>query len=335
MLWERFFRGPLMELHLDDGSEDARGGGGRRTAKSTDAADDKAGGEPDGGDPDDDDDRVYDGIGERPTKGADKGGDKGGGKGKGKASEEESEIDRLRRENRELRESERHWAERAARVAEGEDDPESDDEPEPKDPVETDEEPAKLIEDVTKHGAKALAKRGFLTVAQAKKLFTEVAHEVASKTVAQSERRMGIDAQMFGEYPDLRDKDSALFKKTSVIFQDLVKTSADPRAAAHSPALLRAAARAAKAELKAESGGSRPRRDADDGDDYVDDAELGRRARVRAQQGERGGSMGGDDDFADVGPGTRSIMEAMGLSKEQQARAAKRIGANRRERRAG
>lgn len=198
----------------------------------------------------------------------------------------------------ELEQSERYWSERARAGEKPEAEP--DDEPPPED----DEPPAddttdQFIEDLSKKGLEALVKRGVLTKKAAIEIIQREARKVAREVVGVETKKLATDAELIRQFPDLEDRESALFKRTGELFREDVKGDPTLR---DSPRALILAARTAKAELALESKGG--------GDDS-------RAARIRAQAGDRSGSRGFDEDQDTMGPAAREIAERMGVSEKQ------------------
>ena len=239
------------------------------------------------------------------------------------------EFEALRRERDEARESERFWAtqarrggQEAAEVAE-----------EPEEAIETadlvpavtgnsevDEaifgDPDKWAEAVSK-GPKAIdafiRKAGYVTGTEA----AEIARKVAARTVEVERQKMGTDAAIIRDFPDLANKNSEHFKQTSVELKKLV--ALDPKAA-RTPSTLYAAAEIAKAKMDAKSGGGGRGRQHDDYEidryDRYDPEEEDRRLRAAAQDGTRGRTRDLEDDMDGMGPEAREMCRQMGIDEK-------------------
>lgn len=269
--------------------------------------------------------------GDQPEGSGDKGaGDKGDGSSKGKGKDQD-EVRQLRREleaergrRRELEESERHWAEVARRgQQQPEPDGEDEDEEEEQDPDLSDDSPEKLADEFTTQGLSALVKRGVLTKKEAREIIRREAAKIAREVVGAERQKMTADAKILNDFPELKDKGSDLWKRTSERLKEAV--ALDGPQAAKSAATLYACARAAKAELAAEARQKRQRDPDLDDDDFADrededvEDERDRRRRVREQSGDRsrGGRGGFDDDSGTLGPDAREMIRAMGITEEQ------------------
>lgn len=257
--------------------------------------------------------------------------DKGKGGSRGKEKDEtvtltKRELESLRRERDELRTSERAWAERAMAAggkpaAAEEEEEEEDDEPGP----DENEDPDKLVNDIASKGIKALVSRGFMTKKDAKAIIEKVALKAARQVVGQASRAKSTEDTVFGEFPELKDNKSELFKLTSIEMQRLTKI--DPNAA-NSAVALYSAASLAKAKLgatKPAKGRNGGRAEYEyEGDDYEDEQEedeTDRRRRVDAQGPTRGRGAREtvqDDDY--VSPSMRRILEAMHPERSDEER---------------
>lgn len=249
-----------------------------------------------------------------------------------------SEVESLRREAREARESERYWAGMAKG---GRQDQETRQEPpddvraeqftgDPEDEVEEDIEA--LVNDFSTKGTKALKARGFITAADAKKLAAEVAIEVSREIVGKERQKYTNDADLMRTYPDLADSKSPLFQATKGAYEDLIRMNPSAK---DQPETLVAAARIAKAEL-----GAQPQRRREVDDDYDryeprggrDEGEHDRRRRVASQDTsqQRRGTVDNEDDM--LGPEARSVISQMGVSAEDFAAERKKLNVGRRRR---
>jgi len=225
------------------------------------------------------------------------------------------ELAQLRRTNEQLAASERFWAQRAAAAGHAADEPEPEEQvddfsdvlPDDDTPGAEDDSPDKFVDDLSASGIKALEKRGVLTKKEAAKMIAEISAKVASRIVAKTTRQIQTDADLFTEFPELKDESSPLFQETGKEYRALV--AMDP-ALKKSPAALLMAARVAKAKLA-------PSRQ--------DDAE--RRRRIEAQSGEPGrrpAHDGFEEDDDTLSPRQRAIIAAMGIKEDDYVAAAKK-----------
>lgn len=223
--------------------------------------------------------------------------------GKGKGGNDDAkalrdEIAALKRQNQELADSERYWADQARAVGKKggktEADPDDEGEEEPEDDEE-DDDADKVVEDFSAKGIRALTKRGLITAKQAKELIAKEAAKIAREIVGTEAAKLRQDADLVQKYPELSDKDSDLFKRTAEVFKEMV---ADDPSLKKSPKALMMAARTAKAELRATQGRG----------------EEDRLEKVRRQSGERGSrgrSMADGDDDDSIGPQTRAVLSEL------------------------
>lgn len=231
-----------------------------------------------------------------------------------------SELKATKDQLGELRESERVWFERYERLAKGgrpEPDPDADDDG----PEVEDDTADKLVDEFSSKGIEALVKRGVLTKKAAKELIRKEAEKVAREVVGKAETRAVRDSQLFAEFPELRDANSDLYKRTAEVYRQMVKD--DPDAADSTRALARAA-KEAKLTMRIEQlerGGGRDRDD-------------DRARRVAAQAGDRGRG-GGEFRDDDMGPEAREVLRAFeryGATEEDFLRERERVMAGRRAR---
>lgn len=222
-------------------------------------------------------------------------------KDKEKDSGEVAELRRMlkdsERSRREFQKTAEFWAGKAQASASAPAAPKKEDEPEPKLSVD-------LVDALTNGDNKAvrtaLREMGF------------VSQDEVNRTIAQTRAQITDETAILAKYPELGDDNSALFKRTGQIYNEL---SADP-AMKNSPKLIAVAARMAKAELSAEGGKggrSTPKggRDANLDDFHDDDAdpdEIERRERVSRQSGDRGRASSHRQD-GDDGPEELNTMQ--------------------------
>lgn len=208
------------------------------------------------------------------------------------------------------------------------------------------EDPAALVEDLSKLGRDALAKRGFVRKAEVVKIVREesrkAAKTAATQVVSHARTEVGRESVVIREFPDLADAESELYKATAAHVRAAVKL--DP-AAAKNPVTLYLAAKAAQAELKGKGGDGTPanRRTADRGgeeffeDDEEDDREpilrsppsrTERDIHIASQSGDRGrkesrtGRDGGEFVMSDQ---SRDVARQMGLTDQEFSKEATRI----------
>jgi hypothetical protein len=236
-----------------------------------------------------------------------------------------AEVDRLKKSNEQLTESERYWAGLARRGGAGEEDGEDDlDDAEPEakptakgkrraepEPDEDDlDDPAKFVDALSAKGPKVLdavlRKRGFLTAEGAAKLVQDA--------IQRERHSMSTDAELVTRFPDLKDAESELSQETGRIFREAVKR--DPAAKRSAAALLMAAELAEfRLAQKAAKTKAQPAREDDD------ERETERRRRVEAQQGARGTRGRAevedepDDDY--LGPQAQAVIAALGVKPER------------------
>jgi hypothetical protein len=249
-----------------------------------------------------------------------------------------AEFERINRELKETRESERAWAS-LARGPQQQAQPQDEEEV-----IETDDllpatgseavdeailqNPEKWVEAVSKGpGAiKTLIKSmGLVSAAEV----AEIARKVAARAISYERGKMSTDAALVRDFPELTDKKSPLFKETAKELQAMVNL--DPKLK-NSPGALLAAAKVAKATLDAAEAGkraSRRRNDDDEDDDRYDRygdrddrddddrEEQDRRRRSDSQDTtrNRGRDRSGDDDM--LGDQARRVIAEMGITAEE------------------
>jgi hypothetical protein len=232
-----------------------------------------------------------------------------------------AEWERVQRQVTELTESERYWATRAR----GGDEPEAEEEeidtkslvPEVTGNDDVDEaifnDPDKWTDAISKGPAaieKFIKKAGYLKADEV----AQIAVRAARQEVQTATQRFTSDNAILSQFPELRDKNSELWKETAKNLQEMVGIDKN---AAKTPAALFAAAKLAKATL----GQKQPARDrggrfAGDDDVYDRYDEDERRARVDAQGGSRSRRGGEPDDDQDMlGPDLKQMCKDMGVSE--------------------
>jgi len=291
------------------------------------------------------------------------GGEPGGGEGKqpaggGKAPEKieltRAEFEAIKRERDEARQSEQFWAKQARAGSR----PQQTDVDEPEEElVETGDlvpevtgdtgvdeaifnDPDKWAEAIAKGPAAIQAfikKAGYITGKDA----ADIAAKVARRTVQVERQKMGSDAAIIRDFPDLADPKSELYKATAAEVNRM--NALDPNARRVPAVTLYAAAQVAKAKLDARAGGSRSRneRDPEDDDHYErydrrgggGDEERDRRLRAASQDATRRRGGDPDDDNAPLDADAREVARQMGVSEAdylKEAKAMRGSGAGRR-----
>jgi hypothetical protein len=227
----------------------------------------------------------------------------------------QARLDKLEKQNRELAESERYWAEQAkqgGKAAEKADDPD-DDLPAVED---IDISPDKFLEELEAKGPKAILdvvkKAGFVPAAEAKAM----AERIADKRLQAERGRMQAEAQIFREFPDLADEESDLYKETARVFKEMVEE--DP-ALANSTAAFKSAARLAQRSL---GGGGKAA-----GKEPASLAERmlseSRRERVAQQGFSRGVQSPGEDGDDELTPSQKAAARNLGVSDAEYRKYAK------------
>jgi len=245
-----------------------------------------------------------------------------------------SEVEALRRDRDEARESERYWS-GIARSGGRQADPVEEQEDELDASRFTDESaldgidgdtPEKLVDDFAAKGVSALKSRGFITAADAQKLAVDVAAKVARELIGRERQKITSDSQIMTEFPDLRNQDSELFKETAKRYQRAV--AMDPNAK-KTPAALYLAADAARESLKAKAPAPR-RRDAEEDDDrYERENEDDRRARAASQDSRPRGRREVDDTDDMLGDEARQVIKSMGITEEEFKASQKQVSGSR------
>lgn len=254
------------------------------------------------------------------------------GAGKDEVTISKAELDSLRRERDEARQSERDWANMARRnnapapqpVVEEEEGLDPADYTDIDEPQVKGDTPEKLVDDLAAEGAAALGKRGFITAADAKRMAVEIAAKVTRELIGRERSKMASDATIMAEFPDLKDQKSELWAETAKRYQRAV--AMDPNAK-KTPAALYLAAEAARESLKAKNAGRR-REDDDDDDNYRGEREPeeDRRRRADSQDARPRGRQAADDMEDMLGSEARQIAKAMGVSDAEFKASRKELG---------
>jgi hypothetical protein len=242
----------------------------------------------------------------------------------------ETRIAELTRTNTELSASERYWADRAQQApppaATAPPAPENFNEfipegPKPREGAPDYSDPTKFVEALSEKGpvaiVEALAQFGILPRDQ---ILTDAA-KVANGIVERKAATITADAALVGQYPELKDENSELFKATRIEYRNLV--AVDPKLAKSSATLIMAARTAKLAlDLKAAqtNGGQQQRRapanaqpeDATGffADDGATPEERERRERIAAQSGDRGHGAN-RETFADEGDELSAVQRSV------------------------
>jgi hypothetical protein len=242
------------------------------------------------------------------------GGDAGKDKGNEQLTALQARITNLEKQNRELAESERYWADQARAAGEVEEVEEI--RPQEVDPLAGDT-PEKLVDELSSQGAAALSKRGFVSRKEAeemaRRVATEVAEQVAGRHVAGARQALESDAELVRDFPELNNEKSPMFVKTAEVFKGMVARDARMK---NSPAALLSAAKIAKLEIAAEdraNGGGRGSRN--DDDEPAHETEVERQARIAAQAGDRGHGRRTEEEDLDVDGGGLSARQKLIIDK--------------------
>ncbi len=225
----------------------------------------------------------------------------------------EARVASLERELGEARESERYWAGLAKSGA-----PKTEPEPEPTEEEENSEfydasadasaiegdTPEKTIDDFAAEGVKALSKRGFITAKDAQKIAVDTAVRVTNTLINRTTTKLSTDQKITGEFPELLDQNSELFKETAKRYQRAV--AMDPKAK-NTPAALYLAAEGARDSMRAKG----RRADPDD------EPEADRRTRADSQDARPRGRATADDPDDMLTGNQREIVRAMGITEKE------------------
>lgn len=251
----------------------------------------------------------------------------------------------IRRENEELRQSNRSLMDIVGRVTPkpaapasqpvADDEIDWNDEQNAKDEdAPLDEDPAALIDEISKNGFQALAKRGFVRKSEVRQIAREESRRAAvtasRQVVGKARAEATTESTILSEFPELSDQTSDLFKATIPIVNRAVRFN--PKAA-QDPATLYMAATAARAQLDAKKGDRRSSVEEED-----DDREPVRRAaprsrdddrdeHIRAQSGDRSRSRSrmesGDGEFQ-MSADAKKVAQALGLTDAEYTAEAKK-----------
>lgn len=182
----------------------------------------------------------------------------------------EQQLEELRNQNGQLKHDAEWWANFAktngARPAADE----------PDEVAEVEETPESLLDDMSTMGAAALAKRGYVKFSDVEKLVDQRINQ----TVEEVQSGQQFDNMLNDQFPELKDQNSDLFKRTQVHFRDMVRI--DP-AAKGSRVTLLASAKMAKAELAIE--GKKNQDQEDDRRDRIDRQRSGGDRRPKETDG--------------------------------------------------
>jgi hypothetical protein len=241
-----------------------------------------------------------------------------------------SELESLRRELHESRESELAWASFHRNGGK---------QPEPKagEPEETldadqfvdadtdegvkDDDPGKFVDDIAARGMKAIADRGMVTKAEARRIAVEMAEKVTRELMGRETQKQTSDRMIMEEFPELRQlmkdpeaqKTSPLWAETAKRYQKAV--AMDPRAA-KTPAALYLAADAAREFLKSKKAARQETDEDDERGNREDEAQ--RRHRADSQDSRPRGRREVIDDSDDMlGREAREVIEKMGITPDQ------------------
>lgn len=237
----------------------------------------------------------------------------------------------LQRQLNETRESEKFWATKARGAQPQAEEPEEEEidtnglVPEVTGNDDIDqaifEDPDKWTEAISK-GPKAIGQYiktlGLVSGAEA----AEIAIKAARQEIQGAVRGMQADSKLVGDFSDMRDPNSDLFKAAAPIYKQLVELNGGKQ----TTALLYAAAGQAKATLAAKA--PKPKREDDPYERYD---EEDRQARADAQGARRGKSAPVEDDsYSELGPEALAICKQMNISTEDYQKSQKELGTRRR-----
>jgi hypothetical protein len=128
---------------------------------------------------------------------------------------------------------------------------------------------------------------------------------------------MSTDQRLMDEFPELKNKNSELFKETAKLYQDAV--AFDP-GAMKTPAALYLAAKSAKAALAR----STPARDDESGDDGRE-PEVDRRHRAASQDG-RAKAPKVDDGMELLGDEAKRLVKEFGITDDEFRKSRQEMG---------
>jgi hypothetical protein len=251
-----------------------------------------------------------------------------------------AELESLRRDLRETQQSERDWANmaRGGRTPASEPAAEPEDALDPADYIDQEtagvegDTPEKLVDDLAAQGAAALGKRGNITAADAQRMAVDIAAKVTRDLMGRERGKMASDAQIMGEFPELRDQKSEMWKETAKQYQAAV--AMDP-AAKKTPAALFLAARVARETLKAREAVGRRTRNEDDEPEYrgAREPEDDRRRRADSQDARPRGRAAVDDVDDMLGAEARQVIRGFGITEAEFNASRREAGADQRRKR--
>jgi len=177
------------------------------------------------------------------------------------------------------------------------------DEEEEETPIEGDT-PEAMLDELSKLGPEALAKRGFVRKSDVVKIAREegrkAAAAAATQAVGRARQELTAEQRLMQDFPELGDKQSELYRLAAANAREVLRD--DPKA--NPVTVLRLSARAAKAQIEATRGGEGQ---GGEGDDEPPARRTGRRDpdredHIKAQHGDRGRGRSRIDtnDDADV-----------------------------------
>lgn len=248
-------------------------------------------------------------------------------------SPEQKELKTLRAENERLakraqdaEEDGKYWATRA-RNGHVEERRPAEEESRPRRTETAAEQPAKLLDDMSTEGMKALEKRGFITADQLKEILAEQAKGIRGEiTEARTDAEFGI--KLSKEFPEIaEDSDrvsrgerpkTEIFKRAGELYREAV--AEDPKLEG-SKGLLLTVARMAKKELEFAAKGKKEAANEDEtpvnGRAKDTDRQETRRRRIEAQRPDR--SSGNEEEAGDPGfdPTQLQVMKHLGVKPEE------------------
>lgn len=204
------------------------------------------------------------------------------------------QIDDLKAENAEVKQTAQYWAEKAKGGGE---------KPAPK----AEEPEEDILDTIATRGAKGFdelaRKRGFIK------------REEVEELVDSKAAHLTKEQELLSTYPDLKKKDSAFFKATALSYGDLIKNGTPPALAMEIAAQKTELQFIREGKMKIPGSAS-----------TKEEKEAERLARIAAQSGDRGGRAngGGDPEDDELTPEQKHIARSMGISEEAYAARAKK-----------
>lgn len=236
----------------------------------------------------------------------------------------EEEIKTLRASNKDLTASERHWAALAQRRIDTAAEPQEVAAPAAPTPIKT-RSPEQLLDGIATRGLEELTdgEDGLVTKAQLRQLLAET-QQRAEDRIAEVRNDAGYDAQLATEFPEIKadfdrvaagkPAETPVYIRTAEIYRAAIID--DPRLKG-SKSMLLLAARAAKAQLKAEAK-AEPQKVTDISEGTDGNRQQRRRDRIATQahdKGAGGGEGGEDDNVQSITPQQKQILANLKVSE--------------------